>query len=106
MAAGETRIEGRGRLPDGGTTRFAASLQPRGLADNFPPSRPGTGLASRIPKPRSSCGIPPKRSSPATSLLSNRACMWTTVGGVRIEHNYLITATGYERLSNHVISLS
>jgi Xaa-Pro dipeptidase len=28
------------------------------------------------------------------------------VGGVRIEHNYLITNTGYERLSNHVISLT
>lgn len=28
------------------------------------------------------------------------------VGGVRIEHNYLITADGFERLSNHAISLS
>lgn len=28
------------------------------------------------------------------------------VGGVRIEHNYLITDTGYERLSNHVLSLT
>ena len=28
------------------------------------------------------------------------------VGGVRIEHNYLITATGFERLSNHTLSLS
>lgn len=27
------------------------------------------------------------------------------VGGIRIEHNYLITATGFERLSNHVIAL-
>jgi Xaa-Pro aminopeptidase len=27
------------------------------------------------------------------------------VGGVRIEHNYLITDTGYERLSNHEIAL-
>ena len=27
------------------------------------------------------------------------------VGGLRIEHNYRITATGYERLSNHVIAL-
>jgi Xaa-Pro dipeptidase len=27
-------------------------------------------------------------------------------GGMRIEHNYLITPTGYERLSNHVISLT
>jgi Xaa-Pro aminopeptidase len=27
------------------------------------------------------------------------------VGGLRIEHNYLITAQGFERLSNHVISL-
>ncbi len=28
------------------------------------------------------------------------------VGGMRIEHNYLITDDGYERLSNHVISLT
>jgi len=28
------------------------------------------------------------------------------VGGMRIEHNYLITETGYERLSNHQISLT
>ncbi|MGE0378485.1 MAG: M24 family metallopeptidase, partial [Planctomycetaceae bacterium] len=27
------------------------------------------------------------------------------IGGMRIEHNYLITDTGYERLSNHEISL-
>jgi Xaa-Pro aminopeptidase len=28
------------------------------------------------------------------------------VGGVRIEHNYRITGTGFERLSNHTISLT
>lgn len=28
------------------------------------------------------------------------------IGGIRIEHNYLITETGYMRLSNHIISLS
>ncbi len=27
------------------------------------------------------------------------------VGGMRIEHNYLVTDTGYERLSNHTIAL-
>ncbi len=27
------------------------------------------------------------------------------VGGIRIEHNYLITETGFERLSNHTIAL-
>ncbi len=27
------------------------------------------------------------------------------IGGIRIEHNYLITDTGYERISQHVISL-
>jgi hypothetical protein len=27
------------------------------------------------------------------------------VGGIRIEHNYLITSRGYERLSNHTIAL-
>jgi hypothetical protein len=29
----------------------------------------------------------------------------TGVGGIRIEHNYLITEQGFERLSNHVIAL-
>ncbi len=28
------------------------------------------------------------------------------IGGIRIEHNYLITDEGYERLSNHVIALA
>jgi Xaa-Pro aminopeptidase len=28
------------------------------------------------------------------------------VGGLRIEHNYLVTQTGYERLSNHTIALA
>jgi Xaa-Pro aminopeptidase len=28
------------------------------------------------------------------------------VGGIRIEHNYLITEQGFERLSNHVIALN
>lgn len=28
------------------------------------------------------------------------------IGGIRIEHNYLITDTGFERLSNHTIALS
>ena len=27
------------------------------------------------------------------------------VGGIRIEHNYLVTGTGFERLSNHTIAL-
>ena len=27
------------------------------------------------------------------------------VGGVRIEHNYLITAAGFDRLSDHTIAL-
>jgi len=28
------------------------------------------------------------------------------IGGIRIEHNYLITTGGFERLSNHAIALS
>jgi len=27
------------------------------------------------------------------------------IGGIRIEHNYLITECGYERLSDHTIAL-
>jgi Xaa-Pro aminopeptidase len=30
----------------------------------------------------------------------------TGIGGIRIEHNYLITDAGFERLSNHVIALN
>ena len=29
-----------------------------------------------------------------------------SIGGIRIEHNYLITASGFERLSNHTIALT
>ena len=28
------------------------------------------------------------------------------IGGIRIEHNYMVTSTGFDRLSNHVISLT
>ena len=43
---------------------------------------------------------------PATSSRSNRASYEKGVGGMRFEHNYLITETGAERLSNHRISLT
>jgi Xaa-Pro aminopeptidase len=28
------------------------------------------------------------------------------IGGIRIEHNYLVTADGFDRLSNHTITLT
>jgi Xaa-Pro aminopeptidase len=30
----------------------------------------------------------------------------TGIGGIRIEHNYYITDSGYERLSHHTIALN
>jgi Xaa-Pro aminopeptidase len=76
-----------------------------GLADNFP-HHAGHGLG--LSHPEAPFIV---RHSSETLVLGDVVTLEPglyvdKVGGVRIEHNYLITESGYERLSNHVISLT
>jgi len=81
------------------------SLAQAGLADYFP-HHAGHGLG--LSHPEAPYFV---RQSSETLLEGDVVTLEPGVyvdgtGGVRIEHNYLITASGYERLSNHVIALT
>jgi Xaa-Pro aminopeptidase len=76
-----------------------------GLADNFP-HHAGHGLG--LTHPEAPFIV---RHSHETLLAGDVVTLEpgvyvAGVGGIRIEHNYLITAAGYERLSNHTIALA
>lgn len=76
-----------------------------GMADHFP-HHAGHGLGIAHPEPPFLV-----RHSTETLLAGDVVTLEPGlyvdgVGGVRIEHNYLVTDTGYERLSNQVISLT
>jgi Xaa-Pro aminopeptidase len=74
-----------------------------GVADLFP-SHAGHGLGISHPEPPFIV-----RHSNETLLegdvVTLEPGLYFNDSGIRIEHNYLITKTGYERLSNHVIAL-
>ena len=79
-------------------------FEERGVADSFP-HHAGHGLGLAHPEPPFLV-----RHSTETLLAGDVVTLEPglyvdNVGGCRIEHNYLITETGYDRLSNHTISL-
>src|SRR5262249_47476573 len=104
MAAGEKEL--RAGVPcqivyDAVRGVFAAA----GLADHFP-HHAGHGLG--ISHPQAPYIV---RQSTETLVAGDVVTLEPGlyvegVGGVRIEHNYLVTDAGYERLSNHTISLT
>ena len=104
MAAGERELKAGATCQtvyDAVRAVFVAA----GLADNFP-HHAGHGLG--ISHPEAPFIV---RHSTETLVAGDVVTLEPGlyvdgVGGVRIENNYLITDTGYERLSNHVISLS
>jgi Xaa-Pro aminopeptidase len=76
-----------------------------GVADHFP-HHAGHGLGLSHPEP-------PYIVERSTEILAEGDVVTLEpglyidgTGGLRIEHNYLITATGFERLSNHLLSLT
>jgi len=75
-----------------------------GVADHFP-THGGHGLGISHPEPpfivRHS-----NETLVAGDVVTLEPGLYLGENGIRIEHNYLITSTGYERLSNHTISLT
>ncbi|MBA4064764.1 MAG: Xaa-Pro dipeptidase [Isosphaera sp.] len=103
MAAGE------GKLRAGATCQAVYDavrgvFEAAGVADHFP-HHAGHGLG--ISHPEAPFLV---RHSTETlvagDVVTLEPGLYVGDSGVRIEHNYLITDAGYERLSNHVISLT
>jgi Xaa-Pro aminopeptidase len=75
-----------------------------GMADNFP-HHAGHGLGISHPEPPYLVRHSTETLVAGDIVTLEPGLYVDGVGGVRIENNYLITAAGYDRLSNHVISL-
>jgi Xaa-Pro aminopeptidase len=104
MAAGEKELRAGAACQtvyDGVRNDFAKS----GMAEHFP-HHAGHGLGLTHPE------APFIVRHSAETLLAGDVVTLEPglyvpgVGGIRIEHNYLVTETGYERLSNHTIALT
>jgi Xaa-Pro dipeptidase len=103
MAAGEGELKAGARCQtvyDAIRGVFAAA----GVADHFT-THAGHGLGLSHPEPPYIV-----RHSTETLVVGDVVTLepglYLGDNGIRIEHNYLVTDTGYERLSNHVISLT
>ncbi len=102
--SGRAGIKGRGERARRSTTRSAGSSPPRRWRITSPRT-PGTVSGIAHPEPpfivRHST-----ETLVAGDVVTLEPGLYVDDIGIRIEHNYLITETGYERLSNHVISLT
>lgn len=103
MASGETTLKAGVAARD----VFTATERPirdAGLADRFA-HHAGHGIGLAHPEPPI---LVPQSEDVllAGDVITLEPGLYVEgIGGIRIEHNYLITATGYERLSNHAITL-
>jgi len=103
MRNGETTLKARALAKD----VFDATEKPireAGLAENFK-HHAGHGIGLAHPEPPI---LVPESEDVliAGDVVTLEPGLYVEgIGGIRIEHNYLITETGCERLSNHVISL-
>ena len=75
-----------------------------GVADNFP-HHAGHGLGISHPEAPFFVEHATETLAAGDVVTLEPGLYVDGVGGVRIEHNYLVTATGYERLSRQVLSL-
>ena len=104
MAAGERELKAGAtcqRVYDAVRGVFEAA----GVADKFP-HHAGHGLGLAHPEPPFLVRHSTETLVAGDVVTLEPGLYVDGVGGVRIEHNYLITDAGYDRLSNHVISLT
>jgi len=104
MAAGEQTLKG-GATCQSVYDAVHGSLAASGLAEHFP-HHAGHGLGLAHPEA-------PFIVRQSTETLLERDVVTLEpgvyvdgIGGVRIEHNYVVTATGFERMSHHAIALT
>jgi len=103
MAAGEKELKAGAKCQtvyDAVRGVFSAA----GMADNFP-HHAGHGLGISHPEPPYLVRHSTETLVAGDIVTLEPGLYVDNVGGVRIENNYLITASGYERLSNHTIAL-
>ena len=81
------------------------AFEAAGVADSFP-HHAGHGLGLSHPEPPYIVRHSTETLVAGDVVTLEPGLYVDGVGGVRIEHNYLVTDKGYERLSNHVLSLS
>jgi Xaa-Pro dipeptidase len=103
MAAGEKELRaGAACLSVYGAVRSA--FEKAGVAEHFP-HHAGHGLGLSHPEAPYLVRHADETLLAGDVITLEPGLYITGVGGIRIEHNYLITESGYERLSNHVIAL-
>ena len=103
MAAGEAQLRAGATCQivyDAVRNVFGAA----GMADYFP-HHAGHGLGVAHPEPPYIVKHSTETLVAGDVVTLEPGLYIAGVGGVRIEHNYLLTDTGYERLSNHAIEM-
>ncbi len=104
MAAGERELRA-GRPCQAVYDAVRGVFADAGVADAFP-HHAGHGLGLGHPEPPFIVRNSTEEVVAGDVVTLEPGLYVDGVGGVRFEHNYLVTDTGFERLSDHVISLS
>ena len=104
MAAGEKELRAGAGVPDG--LRSGARRVRRGPAwPSTSRTTPGHGLGLTHPEAPYLVREADETLLTGDVVTLEPGLYVAGIGGIRIEHNYLITERGYERLSNHTIAL-
>ncbi len=105
MAAGEKELRG-GVACQTVYDAVRGVFEKAGMAEHFPPTHhAGHGLGLTHPEAPFLVRQSSEMLLVGDVVTLEPGLYVDKIGGIRIEHNYLITESGYERLSNHTIAL-